>query len=200
MRLKPPRRLSHGEEATLGEHLEELRGRLIVCFVALGLTSIVAFIFHHRLVTWLIEPLPPEHRKLLTLGVAEPFTTSMKVSFYVALALALPVLLWELWAFLAPALYKHEKRVVLPVIFGAVLLFVSGVSLSFYVVLPLAIGWLMGIAQKTDALEPMITYPVRRFRRSFAVERTRSRTRARMKIGSSKTMPIAKSSNVANVR
>ena len=59
MRLRPPRRLSHGEEATLGEHLEELRGRLIVCFVALGLTSIVAFIFHHRLVTWLIEPLPP---------------------------------------------------------------------------------------------------------------------------------------------
>jgi sec-independent protein translocase protein TatC len=70
----------------------------------------------------------------------------------------LPVIIYQVWAFLAPALYKHEKRVVLPVIFGAILLFVSGVALSFYVVLPLAIGWLMGIAKSTDALEPMITY------------------------------------------
>jgi len=72
--------------------------------------------------------------------------------------IALPVILYQVWAFLAPALYKHEKRVVLPVIFGAIGLFVAGVSLSFYVVLPLAIGWLMKIAASTDALEPMITY------------------------------------------
>ena len=75
-------------------------------------------------------------------------------------------------AFLAPALYKHEKRAVLPVIFGAIVLFVSGVALSFYVVLPLAIGWLMQIAANTDALEPMITY------REYSASRSTCRSRS----------------------
>jgi len=88
----------------------------------------------------------------------DPLSVLITASFSIGIVFALPVILYQAWAFLAPALYKHEKRLVLPVIFGAIGLFVSGVALSFYVVLPLAISWLMGLAANTDALEPMITY------------------------------------------
>jgi sec-independent protein translocase protein TatC len=77
-----PRRLSHGEEATLAEHLDELRGRLFVVLGALAVTTVVAYVFHARLLIWLERPLPPGHRHLLTLGVAEPFTVSLTVSLY----------------------------------------------------------------------------------------------------------------------
>jgi sec-independent protein translocase protein TatC len=142
VRLRPPRRLSHGEEATLGEHLEELRGRLIVCFVALGLTSIVAFIFHHRLVTWLIEPLPPEHRRLLTLGVAEPFTTSLKVSIVAGLAVSFPIILWQVWSFLAPAAAQHTQRIVVGFVLFASALLVCGVLFGYFLALPAAVHFL----------------------------------------------------------
>lgn len=142
MRLKPPRRLSHGEEATLGEHLEELRGRLIVCFVVLGLSSAVAFVFHHRLVTWLIEPLPPEHRHLLTLGVAEPFTTSLKVSIVAGLALSFPIILWQIWSFLAPAAAEHTQRIVIGFVLFASALLVCGVLFGYFLALPAAVHFL----------------------------------------------------------
>ena len=142
MRLKPPRRLSHGEEATLGEHLEELRGRLIVIFVALGLTSAIAFVFHHRLVTWLIEPLPREHRHLLTLGVAEPFTTSLKVSIVAGLALSFPIILWQIWSFLAPAAAEHTQRIVVGFVLFASALLVCGVLFGYFVALPAAVHFL----------------------------------------------------------
>ncbi|MEP6979024.1 MAG: twin-arginine translocase subunit TatC [Thermoleophilia bacterium] len=142
MRLKPPRRLSHGEEATLGEHLEELRGRLIVSFVALGLTSGGAFIFHHRLVNWLIEPLPPEHRRLLTLGVAEPFTTSLKVSIVAGLALSFPIILWQVWSFLAPAAAEHTQRIVIGFVLFASALLVCGVLFGYFLALPAAVHFL----------------------------------------------------------
>ena len=96
--------------------------------------------------------------KLVYLNPTEPFNIYLKVGLLAGVFVASPFILYQVWAFLAPALYKHEKRAVLPVIFGAIVLFVSGVALSFYVVLPLAIGWLMQIAANTDALEPMITY------------------------------------------
>jgi sec-independent protein translocase protein TatC len=142
MRLRPPRRLSHGEEATLGEHLEELRGRLIVCFVALGLSSAVAFLFHERLVAWLIEPLPPEHRKLLTLGVAEPFTTSLKVSIVAGLAITLPIILWQIWSFLAPAAAEHTQRIVVGFVLFASALLVAGILFGYFLALPAAVHFL----------------------------------------------------------
>ncbi|MDQ5822168.1 MAG: twin-arginine translocase subunit TatC [Actinomycetota bacterium] len=142
MRLRPPRRLSHGEEATLGEHLEELRGRLIVCFVALGISSAVAFVFHERLVAWLIEPLPPEHRKLLTLGVAEPFTTSLKVSIVAGLAITLPIILWQVWSFLAPAAAEHTQRIVVGFVLFASALLVAGILFGYFLALPAAVHFL----------------------------------------------------------
>jgi sec-independent protein translocase protein TatC len=86
-----PRRLGHGDEATLAEHLDELRGRLFVAIGALAGTTMVAFAFHSRLLGWLNRPLPAGHRHLLTLGVAEPFTVSLTVSLYAGVVLASPV-------------------------------------------------------------------------------------------------------------
>ena len=144
------------------DHLEELRWRIIWSLVALIVGVAAAFIVLQRfdIFKFLEGPILPylNGNKLKYTHPADPFSVLISASFTIGIVIALPVILYQVWAFLAPALYKHEKRVVLPVIFGAILLFVSGVALSFYVVLPLAIGWLMKIAANTDALEPMITY------------------------------------------
>jgi sec-independent protein translocase protein TatC len=94
-------------------------------------------------------------RKLVYTHPGDPFQIMLTASIALGVALALPVILYQIWAFLAPALYQHEKRVVIPVLAAATFLFLSGVSLSFFVVLPLAVEWLMGF--QTAALEPMIT-------------------------------------------
>ena len=136
-----PRRLRHGEEATLVEHLGELRTRLVVCLIAIAAAFAVAFAFHEHIVEWLREPLPADKR-LVTLGPLEPFTTSIKVSLYAAFAAALPVVLYQLWAFLAPAMEEHTQRVVSVFVAIATSLFVAGAAFAYYVVLPKALDFL----------------------------------------------------------
>jgi len=136
-----PRRLDHGEEATLVEHLDELRSRLIIALVAIVPIFLVTFAFHEQLMEWLTGPLDDD-KKLVTLGVTEPFTTSVKVSLIAALAIALPVILWQAWAFLAPAMQPHFERVVLIFVALASALFVCGVAFMYVVVLPRALDFL----------------------------------------------------------
>lgn len=136
-----PRRLSHGEEATLVEHLDELRSRLIICLFAIVPAFILTFAFHDQIMEWLTGPLPDD-RRLVTLGVTEPFTTSVKVSMIAALALTLPVILWQVWAFLAPAVSPHFERIVLVFVVLASGLFVAGVAFMYVVVLPRALDFL----------------------------------------------------------
>jgi sec-independent protein translocase protein TatC len=136
-----PRRLLHGEEATLVEHLDELRTRLIIVLCALIPAFLLAFAFHERIMEWLTGPLADD-KKLVTLGVTEPFTTSVKVSLIAGLALALPVLLWQIWGFLAPAVQPHFQRIVLVFVAIATALFAAGVVFMYYVVLPRALDFL----------------------------------------------------------
>jgi sec-independent protein translocase protein TatC len=136
-----PRRLRHGEEATLVEHLGELRSRIIISLVAIVPAFLLAFAFQQRIIKWLTGPLPPG-KELVTLGVAEPFTTSVKVSFAVAIALVLPVLLWQFWSFLAPAFEPHLQRVLLVFVIFATALFACGVLFMYYVALPRALEFL----------------------------------------------------------
>jgi len=136
-----PRRLSHGEEATLVEHLDELRTRLVICLVAIVPAFILCFAFHTQIMKWLTGPLPDD-RKLVTFGVTEPFTTSIKVSMIAALALALPVVLWQVWSFLAPAVSPHFQRVVFWFVLLATALFVAGVTFMYVIVLPRALDFL----------------------------------------------------------
>jgi sec-independent protein translocase protein TatC len=139
--MRLPRRLRHGEEASLVEHLDELRSRLIIALLALGVGFVVAFIFHERLIEWLQEPLPAD-RELTTFGVTEPFTTSIKVSFYAAVALAFPVLIWQIWSFLAPAMEEGTQRVVAVFVGIATALFAGGLAFAYFVVLPKALSFL----------------------------------------------------------
>jgi sec-independent protein translocase protein TatC len=137
-----PRRLSHGEEATLVEHLDELRTRIFVSLGALAIGFVVAFVFHRHLLHWLNAPLPDDRGKPITLSVAEPFLTAMKVSLLAGLALALPVVLWQLWGFLAPAVEPHAERTVLSFVALATVLLVAGVAFGYWVVLPKAVSFL----------------------------------------------------------
>jgi sec-independent protein translocase protein TatC len=136
-----PRRLSHGEEATLVEHLDELRSRLIIALGALAVAFAVCFAFHERIVRWLTEPLPDD-KSLVTFGVTEPFTTSVKVALIAGFALALPVILYQTWSFLAPALEEHTQRVVSLFVLAGTLLFVAGVAFGYFVVLDQALDFL----------------------------------------------------------
>lgn len=140
--MRLPRRLGHGEEATLVEHLDELRSRLIVVLVSVGLTTGVAFAFHGYLVEWLERPLP-DGKRLVTFGVTEPFFTSLKVSFYAGLALAFPVLVYQLWSFMAPAIEERTQRIVSGFVALATLLLGGGIVFGYFVVLPRAVAFLV---------------------------------------------------------
>ncbi len=157
MRRWLPRRLRHGEEATLVEHLDELRARIIIALVAIVPAFLLAFAFHATIIEWLKEPLPDD-RRLVTFGVTEPFTTSVKVSILVALAIALPVLLWQTWAFLAPAVEPHFQRVVLIMVAVASGLFAVGVLFMYYVVLPLALDFLTSYDEELYDIQIRASY------------------------------------------
>ena len=108
--MKLPQRLRYGDEATLVEHLDELRSRIIVVLVTLAGFTVLTFVFHSHLIHWLELALPPDRRHLVTFSPTEPFVTSLTVSVYAAILLALPVVLWQLWAFLAPAMEDRAQR------------------------------------------------------------------------------------------
>ena len=139
--MRLPRRLGHGEAADLVDHLGELRGRLVISLLAVVAGSAVAYALHHQLLHWLNAPLPAG-RQPITLGIAEPFTTSLKVSLYAGVALALPVILWQLWSFLAPALDRKTERALGAFVVFATLLFAAGVAFSYTIALPAAVHFL----------------------------------------------------------
>src|SRR6266508_3059716 len=108
-----PRRLGHDESATVVEHLDEFRSRLIVSVLALVVAFVGAYIFQEDILRWLADPLPAAREgTLVTFGVTEPFFTTVKVVLIAAIALSLPVLLWQLWSFLAPAFEENAQRIV----------------------------------------------------------------------------------------
>jgi sec-independent protein translocase protein TatC len=139
-----PRRLDHGEEATLVEHLGELRTRIFIAIGSIIPCFLVAYAFHDHLIEWLKKPLPNGQDDLVVFGVTEAFFTSVKVSFYAGLAVALPIVLYQIWAFLAPAFEEHIQRVIAVFVAIATGLFAAGVAFGYYVVLPASLSFLVG--------------------------------------------------------
>jgi sec-independent protein translocase protein TatC len=138
-----PRRLRHGEEATLVEHLGELRHRLLLSLLAIVPAAVIAFAFHGRIIEWLKGPLPAEKQgQLVTLGVIEPFTNAVKVSLIVAIAVTLPILLWQIWGFFAPAMTEQTQRAISAFVVFATVLFAGGVAFAYAIVLPRALDFL----------------------------------------------------------
>ena len=89
-----------------------MRARLVISLLAVAVAFGVVYVFHGQLLTWLNRPLPEHLRKPVTFGVAEPFLTSFMVSFWAALLISLPVVIWQVWAFLAPALKEGSQRII----------------------------------------------------------------------------------------
>lgn len=125
---------------SLVEHLEELRWRIIKVLAAVVVTSIVAFVFRDWVVHLLELPLPREansiargDQKLVVTGLLENFTVYLTISIVAGIVLALPVLLYQTWAFIAPGLYEKEKKYAVPFIIVGVVLFAAGVALAYFV-------------------------------------------------------------------
>lgn len=140
-----PRRVkavSHEDRLTLVEHLDELRTRLIVCGAVFAVAFALCFWQNNLLLKIANGPLP-DGQRLLTLGITEPFTTTLTVSAYGALALSLPIFLYQLYAYVLPAFSKQERRVVLPILLLFPFLFIAGIAFSYFVVMPAAISFLL---------------------------------------------------------
>jgi sec-independent protein translocase protein TatC len=137
------RAVSHEDRLTLVEHLDELRSRIVVCLIVFGIALALCFWQSHLLLEIASGPLPSDHEKLLTFGVAEPFTTTVTVATYGALILSLPILLYQLYAYVLPAFSLAERRVVLPILLAAPLLFLAGVAFAYFVVMPAAVKFLL---------------------------------------------------------
>jgi sec-independent protein translocase protein TatC len=130
-----PRRLRHGEEATLVEHLTELRTRLLIGLGSVGVAFVFTYWQRHKLLDWLLAPLP-EGFEVTTLSPGEPFVTSFTVAFYAAVAAALPILIWQIWAFLAPAFEDANQAVVARLVVAATILLLCGMAFGYWVALP----------------------------------------------------------------
>jgi sec-independent protein translocase protein TatC len=138
------RSVSHEDRLTLVEHLDELRTRIVVCLVVLGVALALCFWQNHLLLEIASGPLPHGHKKLITFGVTEPFTTTLTVAVYGALVLSMPILIYQIYAYVLPAFSDVERRVVLPLLVIAPLLFFAGVAFSYFIVMPAAVKFLLG--------------------------------------------------------
>jgi Twin arginine targeting (Tat) protein translocase TatC len=142
-----PRRVkavSHEDRLSLVEHLDELRSRIVVCIAVFGVALALCFWQNHLLLEIASGPLPGDHKKLITFGISEPFTTSVTVAAYGAIILSLPILLYQLYAYVLPAFSNVERRVVLPIMLLAPLLFLAGLAFGYFAVLPAAVKFLLG--------------------------------------------------------
>ena len=127
-------------EGTLISHLLELRTRLMRAFIAVILVFIPCAFYSNHLFEWLSHPLLqqlPEHSVLISTSITAPFTTPLKLAFAAALVMVMPYVLYELWAFIAPGLYRHEKSFAVPLLCSAVILFYVGVAFAYFIVFPL---------------------------------------------------------------
>jgi sec-independent protein translocase protein TatC len=140
-----PRRLkavSHEDRLTLVEHLDELRNRILVSIAVLVVALAFCLWQNHLLLEIASGPLPSD-KQLLTFGVTEPFTTTLTVAVYGALILSLPILLYQAYAYVLPAFSASERRVILPILLMAPVLFLAGVAFAYFIVMPAAVNFLL---------------------------------------------------------
>jgi len=138
------RKVRPDEELSVVEHLDELRRRLMISIAALVVAFVAAYALHQPLFELLAQPLPGDHQKLVTLSPTEGFFTVLKVSFWAALLIALPVWLYQLYAFVSPAVSDQPRRRTLLTVGAVSFLFVAGAAFGFFLVLPIALQWLLG--------------------------------------------------------
>jgi sec-independent protein translocase protein TatC len=150
-------------ESTLLSHLLELRDRLLRALIATFVIAIPCLYFANDIFTWLSQPLRdqlPEGGRLIATSVVAPFMTPFKLALLAAIFFAMPVILYQVWAFVAPGLYKHERRFALPLFVSSVFLFYAGAAFSYFVVFPVIFNFFVtttpaGVEMMTDITQYM---------------------------------------------
>ncbi len=146
-----------GAEMGLMSHLVELRDRLLRMCLAVGVLFLCLFPFSATIWSWLAEPLTRHAGKMIAIDVASPFLIPFKVCLMLSIFLAAPFLLYQIWAFVAPGLYKHEKRLVSPLLISSTLLFYLGIAFAYFVVFPLVFGFFNSVAPEGVEVSTDIT-------------------------------------------
>jgi sec-independent protein translocase protein TatC len=145
-------------EGTLISHLLELRDRLLRALIAVGLAFMPCVYYSNDLFSFVAQPLLaklPQGSNLIATGVMSPFTTPFKLSFFVALLLAMPYVIYQLWSFVAPGLYRNERRFAVPLLASAIVLFYVGMAFAYFFVFPVMFQFFAsttpkGVAMMTD--------------------------------------------------
>src|SRR5580658_9960882 len=145
-------------EGTLISHLLELRNRLLRALVAIGIAFIPCVLNSNEIFSFVAQPLLaklPAGSNLIATGVMSPFTTPFKLSFFVALMAAMPYIIYQLWSFVAPGLYRNERRFAVPLLLSSILLFYVGIAFAYYFVFPVMFEFFAhttpkGVAMMTD--------------------------------------------------
>lgn len=143
----------------LAPHIAELRKRLGISVACVFIMFGICFTFWQPLLDWMIAPLNavlPKDSSIIFTQVQEPFFTAMKVAFFAGLILSLPVIFWQFWIFVAPGLYEHEKKFVVPFVFFATLMFLLGAGFCYYVVIPLGFEFLINFGGELFTALPKI--------------------------------------------
>lgn len=151
--------MTDSAQETFLSHLFELRDRLVRSLVALGIVFIPTFFFASELYDLLAMPMMrtlPEGSKMIATGVITPFFIPMKIALMVAFLVALPYILYQAWAFVAPGLYAHEKRLALPLVVSSTLLFFAGMAFCYFIVFQTVFSFIAQFAPKSISVAPDI--------------------------------------------
>jgi sec-independent protein translocase protein TatC len=150
-----------GPEQPFMSHLVELRDRLLRMVMAIGIALVVLFPFANDIYTFIAEPIRaqlPEGSTMIATQVASPFMTPFKLALVSAVFVAMPYLLFQLWGFVAPGLYQHEKRFAMPLLASSIVLFYLGMAFAYYLVFPLIFAFFTATTPEGVAQMPDITY------------------------------------------
>jgi sec-independent protein translocase protein TatC len=148
------------KEQSFLSHLIELRSRLLRAVVAVLLILVALIPLANKLYAWLAKPLIdhlPVGGAMIATDVASPFFAPLKLAFFVALFLAMPFILYQIWAFVSPGLYRHERKLALPLLGSSVLLFYTGCAFAYYLVLPAIFTFMTSVAPEGVAVMPDIS-------------------------------------------
>ena len=143
----------------LKPHIADLRKRLTISTITVVIMFFACFTFYEPILEWMMAPVKhalPAGTSMIAVEIQETFFTAMKVAFFAGFIISLPVIFWQLWLFLAPGLYDHEKKLVVPFVFFATLMFLLGASFAYYIVVPIGFDFLIAFGNSVVSVLPSI--------------------------------------------
>ena len=143
----------------LKPHIADLRKRLTISTITVVVMFFACFTFYEPILEWMMAPVKhalPAGTSMIAVEIQETFFTAMKVAFFGGFIISLPVIFWQLWLFLAPGLYDHEKKLVVPFVFFATLMFLLGASFAYYIVVPIGFDFLIAFGNSVVSVLPSI--------------------------------------------